>query len=170
MKELAISMEEEFHLDEKYALAQKKLTYGGGIGGTIVFILFMIPQKYLPVRGSNFSNLSMLESSGWWVLIFLAILGSVLALAFMADYRYLGLRKDLQEKLKVTGIAKILEVKKSAIDEESSAKRTLLITDMAPPYKKLYWLEGNLYGFTEGDTVSFECGKHSQVLFSITKH
>lgn len=169
MKELSISMEEEFHLDEKYSLAQKKLTYGGGIGGTIVLILSMIPQKYLPVRGSNFSNHSLLESGGWWVILFLLLLGGVLVLAFMADYRYLGLRKDIQEKVKVSGEAQILEVKRSAIDEESGAKRTLFITNMAPPYKNLYWLEGNLYDFKEGDTISFECGKHSQVLFSITK-
>jgi hypothetical protein len=169
MKELSLSVEEEFHLDEKYTLAQRKLTYGGGVGGCIVFILMMIPQKYLPVRGSNFSNQSMLESGGWLVLAFLAVLGCILLLAFMADHRYMGLRKDIQEKVKVTGVAKSLEVKKSAIDEESEAKRTLLITDMAPPFKKLYWLEGNLYGFNEGDSIQFECGKHSQVLFSITK-
>jgi hypothetical protein len=130
----------------------------------------MIPQKYLPVRGSDHSNNSILGSGGMIVIVTMLVFGIVFMLAFLADLRYFGLKKDLYERTKIAGQAKILEVKRAAIDEQTEDKQTIFILDAADrKYKKLFWMEGNLYQFNAGDTIDFECGKHSRVLLNLSK-
>jgi len=170
MKELPLSFEEENVLQDKFNSATRKLTVSCVIAVIVLFILLIVPQKYIPVRGSHHSDSSILESGGFIVIITLLVFATVFLLAFLADLRYFGLKKDLYEKTKIAGQARILEVKRAAIDEQKADKQTIFILDAADKkYKKLFWLEGNLYQFNTGDTIDFECGKYSKVLLSLSK-
>jgi len=170
MKELPLSFEEENVLQDKFNAASRKLTLSGVISAVLFFVFMMIPQKYLPVRGSDHSDNSILQSGGMIVVVTMLVFGAVFLLAFMADLRYLGLKKDLNEKKKIAGQARILEVKRAAIDEQKEDKQTIFILDASDKkYKKLFWMEGNLYQFNTGDTIDFECGKHSRVLLNLSK-
>ncbi len=170
MKELPLSFEEENVLQDKFNAATRRLTISCVVSVIIFFILLVLPQKYLPIRGSDFSDHSILESGGLFVFIIALVFAVVFLLAFLSDLRYFGLKKDLDEKTKVTGQARIVDVKRAAIDQQKEEKRTVFILDAVDKnYKKLFWLEGNLYQFHTGDVIDFECGKHSKVLLSLSK-
>jgi len=170
MKELPLSFEEENVLQDKLTAATRKLTISCVISVLIFFVILVVPQKYLPLRGSDFSDHSILESGGIFVFIVALVLGAVFLLAFLSDQRYFGLKKDLDEKTKIAGQARIVDVKRAAIDEHKEEKRTVFILDAADKkYKRLFWLEGNLYQFNTGDIIDFECGKHSKVLLNLSK-
>ena len=170
MKELPLSFEEESILQDKFNAATRKVTLTCVVSVILFFIFMMIPQKYLPIRGSDHSGNSILGSGGMIVIVTMLVFGTVFMLAFLADLRYFGLKKDLYERTKIAGQAKILEVKRAAIDEQKEDKQTIFILDAADKkYKKLFWMEGNLYQFNTGDTIDFECGKHSRVLLNLSK-
>src|SRR5713226_6527565 len=98
MKELPLSFEEENVLQDKYNAATRRLTISCVVSAIIFFFLLVLPQKYLPVRGSDFSDHSILESGGPFVIIIALVFAVVFLLAFLADLRYFGLKKDLDEK------------------------------------------------------------------------
>src|SRR5882724_4124109 len=125
MKELPLSFEEENVLQDKFNAATRRLTISCVVSAVIFFLLLIIPQKYLPVRGSDFSNRSILESGGGFVIIVALVFAGVFLLAFLSDLRYFGLKKDLDEKTKVTGQARIVDVKRAAIDQQKEEKRTV---------------------------------------------
>jgi hypothetical protein len=170
MKEEVLTMEEEFLLDGKLSSAKNNLTAGIIIALVLFVVILIVPQKYVPVRGSDFSDRSIFESGGFFAIAVMLVMGTIFLFAFLADSRYLSVKKDIYERAKVSGQGRISSIKRAAINEQQEQKRTVFVMDIADKkYQKLYWLEGNLYQFKEGDTVSFECGKHSQILFSITK-
>jgi hypothetical protein len=170
MKELPLSFEEENVLQDKFNSATRKVTLTCVVSVILFFIFMMIPQKYLPIRGSDHSENSILGSGGMIVVVTMLVFGTVFLLAFLTDLRYFGLKKDLYERTKIAGQAKIIEVKRAAIDEQQADKQTIFILDAADKkYKKLFWMEGNLYQFNSGDTIDFECGKHSRILLNLSK-
>ena len=171
MKELPLTFEEENVLQDKFNTASRRLTISCVISVIIFTIILFIPQKYVPSRHYHYSDQSIIESSGVpLVLTISLIFGVVFLLAFLADLRYFGLKKDLNEKMKVVGQARIVDVKRAAIDEQKEEKRTIFIMDAADKkYKKLFWLDGNLYQFNQGDVVDFECGKYSNILLTLSK-
>lgn len=170
MTETPLSFEEECLLENKLSDAGRQARTAGVIGGIVYFIFLMIPQKYLPLRGSDFSNHSLLESGGGFIFVFALLLGTVFLLAYLSDLRYFGLKKDVRDKTKIVGKTRITKVIRGAIDSDKSEKKTVFYTSMSEKsYQKLYWMEGNLYGFREGDVVDFECAKHSGILLSISK-
>lgn len=170
MKELPLSFEEETVLQDKFNSATRKLTISCVVSAILFFIFLIIPQKYIPLRGSDHSDNSILGSGGAIVIVTMLVFSTVFLLAFLADLRYFGLKKDLYERTKIAGQAKIVEVKRAAIDEQKEDKQTIFILDAADKkYKKLFWMEGNLYQFNAGDTIDFECGKHSRVLLNLSK-
>lgn len=170
MEEHPLTFEEENLLENKLADASKKAQMAGVLGGIGYLIFICIPQKYLPVRGSNFSNHSLLESGGAFVFFAVLAFGGIFLWAYMSDLRYFGLKKDVRDKTKITGKTRITKVIRGAIDSHQTEKKTVFHTSLPEkPYQKLYWMEGNLYGFKEGDVVDFECAKHSGILLSISK-
>lgn len=170
MKEQVLSFEEECLLQDKLQTANKKLTWGAVCGFIIFFLILVIPQKYVPLRGSDFSDKSLLESGGLLFLSIMLLFGGICLMAFFADSRYFRIRKDIREKAKVKGMARILEINRAPIDAHQQEKRTLFKTD-APnrKYRTLYWLENNLYGLREGDTITFECGKYSGIVLRMSR-
>ena len=170
MKELPLSFEEENVLQDKFNAASRKFTLSCVISAILFFIFLIIPQKYIPLRGSDHSNNSLLASGGVLVLVTMLVVGAVFMLAFLSDLRYFGLKKDLYERTKIAGQARIVDVKRAAIDAHKEEKQTIFILDANDKkYKKLFWLEGNLYQFNTGDIIDFECGKHSKVLLNLSK-
>jgi hypothetical protein len=170
MLETPLTFEEECLLEGKLASAGRKAQIACVLGGILYFIFLMIPQKYLPVRGSDLSNHSLLDKGGVFVLGAALVFGSIFLLAYLSDLRYFGLKKDVQEKTKIAGKTRITRVIRGAIDSNAEDKKTVFHTSMSEkPYQKLYWMEGNLYDFREGDLVDFECAKHSGILLSISK-
>ena len=95
MKELPLSFEEENVLQNKLNSASRKLTLSCIISVLIFFVILVIPQKYLPVRGSDFSDHSLLDSGGGFVVVVSMVFGGVFLVAFLSDLRYFGLKKDL---------------------------------------------------------------------------
>ncbi|MBS1661913.1 MAG: hypothetical protein JST68_12775 [Bacteroidetes bacterium] len=170
MEERPLTFEEECLIDNKLADASKKAQIAGVLGGIGYFIFLCIPQKYLPVRGSDFSNRSLLASGGGFVFFAALVFGTIFLLAYLSDLRYFGLKKDARDRTKMAGKTRITKVIRGAIDSNQEEKKTVFHTSLTEkPYQKLYWMEGNLYDFKEGDVVDFECAKHSSILLSISK-
>src|SRR5437868_4292231 len=77
MLETPLTFEEECLLEGKLASAGKKAQIACVLGGILYFIFLMIPQKYLPVRGSDLSNHSLLDKGGVFVLGAALVFGGI---------------------------------------------------------------------------------------------
>ncbi|WP_431217254.1 hypothetical protein ACQ86N_23610 [Puia sp. P3] len=96
--------------------------------------------------------------------------GAIFLLAYLSDLRYFGLKKDVREKIKIAARARITHIIRAAIDNDYEEKRTVFHASMnEKTSQKLYWMEGSIHDFHEGDVVDFECGKFSGILLRISK-
>jgi hypothetical protein len=98
------------------------------------------------------------------------IFGAIFLLAYLSDLRYFGLEKDVRDKIKVAARARITHIIRAATDNDAEEKRTVFYTSMnEKTCHKLYWMDGSIQDFHEGDVVDFECGKFSGILLRISK-
>ena len=165
MTENPLTNEEERLLGRRLADAGKKARITCLLGCIIYFILLTIPQKFLPGPRPDFHD----KGTGY-VFLVVAAFGSIFLLAYLSDLRYFGLKKDVRQKIKVAAKTRITRIIRAAIDNSSEEKRTIFYTSMnEKSYQKLYWMEGSLHDFREGDVIDFECAKYSNILLRISK-
>jgi len=162
MTETPLTHEEQSLLGNRLADAAKKAKLTCLLGGIIYLVLLTTPQKFLPGPSP--------DTGAGYVFLTVTIFCAIFLLAYLSDLRYFGLKKDVREKIKIAARTRITRIIRAAIDNDSEEIRTVFYTSMQEKtYQKLYWMEGSLHDFREGDIINFECAKHSNILLSISK-
>jgi hypothetical protein len=162
MTETPLTREEESLLGKRLADAGKKAKLTCLLGGIIYLVLLTIPQKFHPGPPP--------DTGAGYVFLTVTIFCAIFLLAYLSDLHYFGLKKDVREKIKVAANTRITRIIRAAIINGTEERPTVFYTSMnEKTYQKLYWMEGSLHDFREGDLINFECAKHSNILLSISK-
>ena len=162
MTETPLTRDEESLLGKRLADAGKKAKLTCLLGGIIYFALWTIPRIFHPGPPAG--------TGAGYVFLTVTIFGAIFLLAYLSDLRYFGLKKDVRSKIKIAAKTRITRIIRAAIDNDSEEIRTVFYTSMhEKSCQKLYWMEGSLHDFREGDIIDFECAKHSSILLSISK-
>ncbi|MBS1605096.1 MAG: hypothetical protein JST42_20705, partial [Bacteroidetes bacterium] len=147
MTETPLTREEASLLGKRLADAGKKAKITGLLGGIIYLALLTIPQRFHPGPPPG--------TGAGYVFLTVTIFCAIFLLSCLSDLRYFGLKRDVREKIKVAANTRITRIIRAAISSEE--KPTVFYTSMdEKTYRKLYWMEGSLQEFHEGDIVNFE--------------